>query len=135
MVKYVIVDTNVIVSAMLKGNSAPRNIIDMIDIGLLIPLFSKEIFDEYIEVLSRKKFNFSRLIIENMLCMFRQRGKLLFAKKYDGFFIDESDKKFYEILLAFKENYNPYLITGNIKHFPKDEKILSPREFLEELNK
>lgn len=85
MVKYVIVDTNVIVSAMLKGNSAPRNIIDMIDIGLLIPLFSKEIFDEYIEVLSRKKFNFSRLIIENMLCMFRQRGKLLFAKKYDGF--------------------------------------------------
>jgi len=43
-------------------------------------------------------------------------------------FTDEADKKFYE---TFKTAEADYLITGNTKHFPDEDGIVSPREFVE----
>ena len=42
---------------------------------------------------------------------------------------DPKDLPFYEAALACQNNMT-YLITGNIKHFPKDPWIVTPREFL-----
>ncbi|MDR0585773.1 MAG: hypothetical protein LBG26_00885 [Treponema sp.] len=43
-------------------------------------------------------------------------------------FADEDDKIFYEL---YKSGEAIFLITGNIKHFPKEKNIITPREFIE----
>ncbi len=43
------------------------------------------------------------------------------------------DLPFYEIILERRDN-RTYLITGNIKYFPKDNFIVTPREFLDVIN-
>jgi len=51
---FVVVDTNVLVSAMLKWDSIPDNIINLVFNNVLIPLYNKEIIYELKNVLSIK---------------------------------------------------------------------------------
>ena len=55
---YAVIDTNVLVSSMLKGSSIPGIIIDKAINGPIIPLLNDEILEEYEEVLLRNKFGF-----------------------------------------------------------------------------
>jgi uncharacterized protein len=41
-------------------------------------------------------------------------------------FEDESDKVFYEVAKSTKA----YLVTGNIRHFPKEPLVIGPQEYL-----
>lgn len=43
---------------------------------------------------------------------------------------DESDMPFYEVVMEEKDN-NTYLVTGNLKHFPSKEFILTPSQFID----
>lgn len=53
---YAVIDTNVLVSAMLKWNSIPGNIMELAFDGPIVPIISREIVREYREVLMRPKF-------------------------------------------------------------------------------
>lgn len=44
---YAVIDTNVIVSAMLKKSSLPDRVIQEIFKGTITPLLNREILDEY----------------------------------------------------------------------------------------
>ena len=55
---YAVLDTNVVVSALLKKNSIPAYILEQAFIGDVIPVFSDGIINEYNNVLYRTKFNF-----------------------------------------------------------------------------
>lgn len=57
---YAVIDTNVIVSAVISKSleSNPAKIIRAIVQDRIVPLFNDEILDEYREVLSRPKFRF-----------------------------------------------------------------------------
>lgn len=57
MVYYAVIDTNVLVSALLSSRSdaATVQVVDKVFDGDVIPLFSEEILDEYNEVLRRDK--------------------------------------------------------------------------------
>lgn len=44
---YVVIDTNVLVSAMLRWNSVPGNIMELAFDGLIIPVLNQEIIAEY----------------------------------------------------------------------------------------
>lgn len=46
---------------------------------------------------------------------------------------DMKDVPFYEVVLE-KRDDNAYLVTGNIKHFPKEPFVVTPRELLDILN-
>ena len=59
MVFYAVIDTNVVVSSLLKRDSIPAKILDLVISGIIVPLFNEEILSEYAEVLSRKEFGFS----------------------------------------------------------------------------
>ena len=52
MTYYAVIDTNVIVSSILKHNSIPGIIVDLCFSGIIIPLLNKEIVDEYKEVVT-----------------------------------------------------------------------------------
>ena len=55
---FAVIDTNVIVSAMLKKDSMPAQVLKEVLVGNINMLVNEEILDEYLEVLSRKKFVF-----------------------------------------------------------------------------
>lgn len=72
--KYIVLDTNVLVSALLKADSIPREVLDYVADGYLIPIYNKEILKEYVEVLSREKFNFSKDMISAFIEEFESIG-------------------------------------------------------------
>ena len=49
---YAVIDTNVIVSAMLKWNSIPGSILELTLDGPITPVLNREILDEYRSVSS-----------------------------------------------------------------------------------
>ena len=56
---YAVVDTNVIVSALITKNpdSPPRQVFRAMLTGAIVPLYHPDILAEYEEVLCRKKFH------------------------------------------------------------------------------
>ena len=55
---YAVIDTNVVVSALLRWDSVPGAVLEQALAGSIIPILSNEILAEYEEVLRRKKFPF-----------------------------------------------------------------------------
>ena len=124
----VVVDTNVIVSALLNTNGNPAKILSLILNGNIIILYDNRIIFEYIDVLSRKEFGFSKEIINDLIECFKCDGEFINAEYVKTKFSDETDKKFYEV---YKSGKAKYLITENIKHFPKEDTIVLPKVFLQ----
>ena len=124
--RLVVLDTNVIVSAFWSRNGAPARVVDMVLCGQITPCFDHRILYEYREVLSRPKFGFSQNEIRAFLEWFETVGISLTTAPSDIHFIDESDKKFYEVA----KSAHAILVTGNLKHFPKNPCVMSVAEFL-----
>ena len=53
---FAVIDTNVIVSAMLKNDSFPAQVLKEVLLGNINLLINEDILNEYFEVLCRKKF-------------------------------------------------------------------------------
>lgn len=64
---YVVIDTNVLVSALLNINSNPGTVLLSVFKGETIPLLNPEILAEYRDVLARKKFKFPTEEVETVL--------------------------------------------------------------------
>ena len=131
----VVVDTNVLVSSLfsLDGLSNPAIIIRAILEGKIIPLYNDEILDEYRDVLSRPKFPFDNLIINTIVSAFRDFGiDTQKSKVPDEMFPDPDDIVFYEVKMSVDD---AYLITGNIKHFPKNPLVVTPLQMVEVLRR
>lgn len=128
---YAVIDTNVIVSAFLKSNSVPDTLLDLALSGVIIPLLNDEILAEYKEVLSRDKFGFGDEIVNEFIKTINGVGLYINEEKLDIEFPDIKDKVFYEIVMEKRKSDEAYLVTGNIKHFPNETFIVTPREMLE----
>lgn len=127
-----VVDTNVLVAALLskRNDSATVRIIRAMLSGEFIPLYHEEILAEYEDVLHRKKkYNFSESAIQTLLNSIRQYGVEVFPKPTGEIFIDEDDIIFYEVAME-KRDEEAYLITGNLKHYPVRNFIVTPAEML-----
>ncbi len=116
---YAVIDTNVLVSAMLKVQSVPGQIANAALLGDLIPLLCDEIVKEYREVLARPKFKFDQIMVETLIDGIISRGIFVDAVPVEEIISDIKDIIFYEVVMeGRKEHDNAYLVTGNIKHFP-----------------
>ncbi len=60
---YAVIDTNVLVSAMLKWNSIPGHVMELVFEGPIVPLLDERIVKEYREVLARPKFHLTEDIL------------------------------------------------------------------------
>ena len=137
MNKFLVVfDTNVIVSALLSDDidSNEVRLMGYINSNIITPIFSDDIMKEYKEVLSRKEFGFNKKSVGDMIARFKKKGILIKPHKLDINFKDISDLKFYEVVME-KKNKNAKLVTGNIKDFPVDKKIVTPKELLKLIEK
>lgn len=127
---YAVFDTNVLVSAMITHNSdsATVRVIEQVVKGRVIPLFNDEILLEYQNVLHRSKFNLREKDVLNMLDLFVDNGCWAGRESIDIPFPDADDIVFFEVAMSKND---AYLITGNIRHFPKTPKVVTPAEMLE----
>lgn len=131
---YAVLDTNVLVSALLGASrmSIPTLVLKAVTDELLIPLYNDEIINEYREVLSRKKFPFDPELIETVIRTIIANGLCLERTKVtDGGFPDPKDLIFYEVALSKEDSF---LVTGNLKHFPKKPFVVSPAEMIQIIN-
>ena len=135
MVCYAVIDTNVLVSALLssKEDSATVQVLNRLIAGAVIPLYSREIMREYQEVLCRRKFCFSPDIVNYLLSSIEKLGLSAGPSPSLTLLPDEKDAPFYDLVLG-KRELNAYLVTGNLKHFPREPFVITPRQLIEILN-
>jgi putative PIN family toxin of toxin-antitoxin system len=128
----IVLDTNVLVSALLNPRGAPAQVLLLSilepDIQLCV---SGAIFGEYEEVLHRPLFRFSESVVENVLRSIREQS--FWAKPTENLRAcsDPDDDIFLECAQAAGAHY---VVTGNLKHFPTgwaNTCIVTARQFLE----
>lgn len=128
---FAVIDTNVIVSSFFSkdGTSYPAQVITAILRGDIVPLYNDEILAEYQEVLSRSKFPFTKVQVDTIVSAFKDYGNKGFRVKATEYtFPDPDDMVFYEVKMSKDD---AYLVTGNIKHFPKQPLVVTPKEMIE----
>jgi putative PIN family toxin of toxin-antitoxin system len=124
----IVLDTNIIVSAFINPKGAPGEILSLVLSKKLTLCYDNRIFLEYTEVLKKSKFNFDTILIDAFLDFIKENGEYILAEPKNIQFDDEDDRAFYEV---YKSSDANYIITGNKKHFPKENNIITAREYIE----
>lgn len=128
---YAVLDTNVLVSAMLKSGSVPAQVMAEALTGDIIPVLNDEIIAEYEDVLNRPKFRFDKRTVKVFLAELRRRAVYTDADLIEDVIPDPRDIVFYAVLMERRKEEEAYLVTGNLRHFPVRTYIVTPREMLD----
>ncbi|MDD5673109.1 MAG: putative toxin-antitoxin system toxin component, PIN family [Chitinivibrionales bacterium] len=127
----VVVDTNVLVSALLNPYGTPASILGLILDEKLSVCFDSRILREYEDVLMRPKFNFDRSEVAAILEFIKEFGQPTIAGAPEIKTVHHDDLPFIQVAVSAKARY---LITGNLNHFPKKidtTSVLSPKMFID----
>lgn len=131
----IVLDTNVVVSALLKADGPPALLLGAILRGQVQIAFDARILTEYRDVLLRPKFGFDPTRVSIELEDLAHEGIAVAAPPLDIHLPDHDDLKFLEVASAL--NPPVVLITGNMRHFPSElcgqVRVMAPREWLERL--
>ena len=128
---YAVIDTNVIVSAAMKPESVPGQVLELVLDGVIVPVLNKTIIQEYHDVLLRPKFDFPEEIVKDILNEIDGHGVHVDAEHIDIDLPDPKDLVFYEVVMEERKEEDAYLVTGNIKHFPEKPFIVTPRQMID----
>lgn len=128
---YAVIDTNVLVSAMLSWNYVPGKVMEFVFSGVITPLLNERIMKEYEDVLNRPKFHMPKEVVYNILAEINRLGFYIDVKETDIILPDPNDKIFYEVVMEERKAEDAYLVTGNIKHFPTKPYVVTPRQMLD----
>jgi len=128
-----VLDTNVVVSALISNSFPTRILYDLVLTGKVKTCLSYEVFSEYIEVLNRDKFsrfiNF-KMNADIVLNKLREISTFYKTGLKIEVLTDTSDNKFLELAAISSADF---LITGNTFDFQLTEfeytRILTPKEF------
>ena len=123
----VVLDTNIIVSALMSSLGNPARVLALYLDEKFQIYYSDEILAEYEDVLSRPALNIEPEKKNRFIMILRETGTLIEPATSAVTLPDESDRVFYD---TAKES-DAILITGNIKHYPEESFIMTPRQFLE----
>jgi predicted nucleic acid-binding protein len=124
-----VIDTNVWVSAFLAPASTPAKLLDAMQTGLLVPVFSAPVESEYHSVLTRAKFNIDPETLSEFFRDLRVLGLFHNNPPPLGLALpDPTDAPFIELALYAQCP----VITGNAKHFPPEPGcvVLTPTEWV-----
>lgn len=133
---YAVIDTNVLVSALLNIDSNPGSVLLSVFNGKTIPLLNPEILTEYREVLARKKFKFPVETVDVVLKRLAVSCLNVSASSENYPEVsDPKDRCFYAVTMTGIETEDALLVTGNIRHFPLKPYVVTPAQFVEILQK
>lgn len=129
----VILDTNVIVSALISSSIPSKILYELVLTEKVEACLSEEIFAEYVEVLNRDKFaKFANFKTKAEIVLNKLREISIFYKtdRKVEVLTDTSDNKFLELAAISSADY---LTTGNTLDFTITEfeytRIVTPREY------
>ena len=111
---FAVIDTNVIVSAMLKNDSFPAQVLKEVLLGNINLLINEDILNEYLEVLSRKKFHLPIDTVIGLMEEIKKQAIYVDATSLEEYFPDPDDAVFYEIVMEARKDVDAYLVTGNL---------------------
>ena len=130
---YSVIDTNIFLSALITHNSnaSTARVLENLLLHRIIPLYNDDIIKEYDEVLHRAKFKLSEEQISTIIEHVKENGIDSSRFPYAGEMPDEDDRVFYEVCLTKEDSF---LVTGNLKHFPKEPQVITAAEMMEILD-
>ena len=125
----IVLDTNVLVSALWSENNRLAKILSLVIDGSLLLCYDANIMREYEDVLSRPHlaFRFADARVCEIISKIRADGLCVAVKPSTVSMVDEDDRYFYDVAKAC----HAILITGNTKHYPAEPLIMTPARFLE----
>ena len=133
----IVLDTNVLVSAMLTGGGAPDMALQLVLQGDATLLIDSRILAEYDEVTMRSRFDFDALERRALRQAIAAIAEPIVARPLRLTLPDPDDRMFVEVAIAGEADA---IVTGNVKHFvPKrgvlPVTILTPRAFVDRLRR
>ncbi|MGB9466514.1 MAG: putative toxin-antitoxin system toxin component, PIN family [Candidatus Acidiferrum sp.] len=125
-----VLDTNIVISAALKPQGLQRTVF-LLAISKPARLYMSEaILAEYRMVLARPELRLRRGLQMQFLDLIENRARFVSPARLVKASSDSDDDKFLE---CADEARADYLVTGNLRHFPKywkATKIVNAREFV-----
>ena len=131
MTYYAVLDTNVLVSALLKNGSVPWQVAEEALHGDIIPVLNEDILIEYEDVLNRPKFKFEKRAVDVFLNDIKKRAVYAETGLIEDLVPDSKDVVFYAVLMEKRKEEEAYLVTGNLKHYPVKTYVVTPKEMLD----
>lgn len=124
-----IIDTNVLVSAMLTPAGTSAQLVEAIRSRKLLPVLSHEIFMEYVQVLNRPRFGFDKKQVASLLEDMTALALFVSPPLMDTTNLPDPDDAPF---IAAALHAACHIVTGNARDFPPETgvKILSPSEAL-----
>jgi len=129
----VVLDTNVLISAVLKPNGLEAAVVDGILAGTLEAHVTPQVWAEYEEVFTRRKFAVLRSESTRILAALDRVVHRTEATTIATSAKDEDDNRFLECADAARANF---LVTGNLRHYPSEygcTRILNARGLFDAL--
>jgi putative PIN family toxin of toxin-antitoxin system len=127
----VVIDTNVLISALITHHGPEASVLSLVIAGRLVWCVSPAVIAEYRDVVSRPKFRRISLQTIHGVMETLARATSVIPVQRVSESKDEADNRFLECAEAARADY---LITGNKRHFPKQWKgtvVLNARDFLD----
>ena len=127
----IVLDTNVLVSALLSPFGPPAEVLRLVTSGTVRVCHDARILGEYRQVLLRPAFPFRTVQVESLIDQIEADGVPVAAFPLSERLPAPDDEAFLAVALAGEADF---LITGNLRHFPETSRqgvrVVSPRDFL-----
>lgn len=131
----IVLDTNVLVSAMLSGGGAADQVLQAALQGAVVLLADSRILAEYDEVTARPAFRFGEVERRALLDAIERIAEPVVAAPMRLSLPDPDDRRFVEVALAGRADA---VVTGSTRHFvPRTGQlripVLTPRQLVDRL--
>ena len=110
-----------------KPDSSTSQVLSLVFTGVIKPLVSEEILSEYNDILNLPVLDLNPEKVADVLEKFREDGLYPGRTQSNEIFPDKTDRIFYKISLSVDDSY---MVTNNVKHFPKVPRVVTPSEML-----
>jgi putative PIN family toxin of toxin-antitoxin system len=133
----IVLDTNVLVSAMLSGGGAPDMALQLVLQGAATVLADSRVLAEYDEITARPLFAFDederRLLLDTLAAI----AEPVVTRPLRLTLPDSDDRVFVEVAVAGRADA---IVTGNVRHFvPRRGRlpvaVLTPRQFVDRMRR
>ncbi len=128
----IVLDTNILVSALLSPLGAPAKVLDLVLAGEVSLAVDERLLSEYQEVLVRPRFGFDAGDVATLLAFIEQEAEQVAAASLNVTLPDPDDVMFLEVAATAGAT----LVTGNLRHYPTDQRggvrVIPPAAFLAE---
>jgi putative PIN family toxin of toxin-antitoxin system len=127
---WLVIDTNVVVSAALKPEGLQRTLVLLAMTKPSLWYVSDAIVSEYAMVLARPELKIRRNLRHQLLQLIKNHTRVVSPSRLAQVTSDPGDNIFVECADAARADY---LVTGNQRHFPKfwkNTKIITSSDFL-----